>query len=155
MIPGLPMARFVLERKVDAPAEVVFDVASDHAGYARFSRLRSSSLEREGDPAPNGVGAIRALRMIGPPVREEITEFEAPRRFAYRMLSGVPVRSHTGTVEVIPEGERSHLRVAIDSVPLSFIPGGAWVAVMRPVFKQVLVGIARESERRAHASARR
>lgn len=146
------MATFVLQRSVDAPAEVVFEVASDHAGYARFSALRASVLEREGVPAPNGVGAIRSLTMLGPPIREEITEYEAPRRFSYRMLSGIPVRHHIGTVEVFPDGDRSRLELTIDTDPKPFVPTAGWVAVMRAVFGQVLAAIAREAERRTRSA---
>jgi hypothetical protein len=38
-----------------APIDVVFDVLNDHRGQADMTALRSSTLEREGDPAPNGV----------------------------------------------------------------------------------------------------
>jgi uncharacterized protein YndB with AHSA1/START domain len=65
------MASFTLERQVDAPPEVVFEVLVDHRRYAEIvAPIRRSELEREGDPAPNGVGAVRVLKAIGPPLRE-------------------------------------------------------------------------------------
>src|SRR5580704_6775200 len=101
------MATFTLRRTIAAPTELVFEVLTDHRGYARLTPLRSSTLEREGDPAPNGVGAIRVLALAGPPIREEVTEYQAPSRFAYKMLSGAPVKSHTGTVELSSSGAAS------------------------------------------------
>jgi hypothetical protein len=71
------MPSLTLTSTVNAPNDVVFDVLTDHRGYARISPLRKSLLEREGDPAPNGVGAIRALYAVGPPIREEVTEYLA------------------------------------------------------------------------------
>ena len=103
------MASFTLEREVAAPPEVVFDVLTDHRGYAEITPVRKVELEREGEPAPNGVGAIRVLHSVGPPLREEVIGFERPGRFSYRMLSGAPVRDHVGTVSLSPRapGPRS------------------------------------------------
>ena len=72
------MASFTLVREVKAPPQVVFDVLTDHRGYAAITPLRKVELEREGEPAPNGVGAIRALHSVGPPLREEVLVYEPP-----------------------------------------------------------------------------
>ena len=63
-------------RQVAAPPETVFDVLTDHRGYAKITPLRKAELEREGEPAPNGVGAIRELSAVGPPLREEVLAYE-------------------------------------------------------------------------------
>ena len=145
------MATFTLRRSIAAPTELVFDVLTDHRGYARLTPLRSSTLEREGDPAPNGVGAIRVLKLAGPPIREEVTEYDPPRRFAYKMLSGAPVESHTGTVDLSPAGSSTELVWTVDSTPSLPVPGAAWAVIMRPVISALLRGVKRESERRARA----
>lgn len=145
------MATFTLRRNIAAPDELVFDVLTDHRGYARLTPLRSSTLEREGDPAPNGVGAIRVLALAGPPIREEVTEYQPPSRFAYKMLSGAPIKSHTGTVDLSPAGASTELVWTVDSTPSLPIPGAAWAVMMRPVIATLLRGVKRESERRARA----
>jgi uncharacterized protein YndB with AHSA1/START domain len=145
------MATFTLRRSIAAPTELVFDVLTDHRGYARLTPLRSSTLEREGDPAPNGVGAIRVLALAGPPIREEVTEYRAPSRFAYKMLSGAPIKSHTGTVDLSPAGSSTELVWTVDSTPSLPIPGAAWAVMVRPVITTLLRGVKRESERRARA----
>ena len=147
------MATFTLRSTIAAPAELVFDVLTDHGGYARLTPLRSSTLEREGDPAPNGVGAIRVLKLAGPPIREEVTEYEPPRRFAYKMLSGAPVDRHTGVVDLSPAGSSTELVWTVDSTPSLPIPGAAWAVIVRPVISALLRGVKRESERRARAGS--
>lgn len=93
------MAEFVIEDTVKAQPETVFDVYTDHRGYAELVTLiRTAELEREGNPAPNGVGAIRRLHLIGSTVREEVTEYERPTRYSYRMLSGAPFDRFEATV---------------------------------------------------------
>ncbi len=75
--------------------------------------MRKVELEREGEPAPNGVGAIRVLHAVGPPLREEVIAYEAPSRFSYKLLSGLPVRDHVGTVELTPNGAGTKVVYAV------------------------------------------
>lgn len=143
------MASFTFTREVAAPPETVFDVLVDHRAYAKITPLRKSELEREGEPAPNGVGAIRVLHSVGPPLREEVLAYERPSRFSYTLLSGAPVRDHVGTVELIPQGGGTKIVYAVRTTPTLPVIGGAAVAVVKIGIKQLLGGIAKESERRA------
>ncbi|WP_328764501.1 SRPBCC family protein [Streptomyces sp. NBC_00272] len=93
------MSTFDVRRTADAPPETVFGVFTDHRKYAALvTVIRSSVLEREGDPAPNGVGAVRRLHMPGVTVREQVTSYERPGRYSYRLVSGLPLRHFTATV---------------------------------------------------------
>jgi uncharacterized protein YndB with AHSA1/START domain len=143
------VASFTFERQVAAPAETVFEVLTDHRRYAEITPLRKSVLEREGEPAPNGVGAIRALSSVGPPLREETIVYEAPTRFSYKLLSGAPLRDHVGTIELTPQGEGTKFVYAVRTTPTLPLVGGAVVTVARLGVKQLFDGIANESERRA------
>src|SRR4051794_32211690 len=148
------MASFTIEREVAAPPETVFGLFVDHAGYASMTPLRSSELEREGDPAPNGVGAIRKLSAIGPPLREEILTYEPPRRFSYKVLSGLPVRDHVGTVELTPAASGTKVTYAVRTMPTVPLVGAALVGAIRLGVKQLLDGVSAEAERRAGADGR-
>jgi Polyketide cyclase / dehydrase and lipid transport len=143
------MASFTLRASIAAPIDVVFDVLTDHRGYVDITALRSSTLEREGDPAPNGVGAIRALRLVGPPIREQVTAFDRPRLFAYKMLSGAPVQTHTATVELLTQGSRTELSWQVDSVPKAPVPDAVWSPIIRQVINYLLKSVVKESERRS------
>jgi Polyketide cyclase / dehydrase and lipid transport len=147
------VASFTLRKSIAAPIEVVFDVLTDHRGMAKISALRSSTLESEGDPPPNGVGAIRALRLVGPPIREQVTTFDRPGMFAYELLSGLPARSYTGRVELAPHGTHTSLSYRVDTIPKLPMPAGAWTAIVRPGISHLLKGIVKESERRARAES--
>ena len=143
------MATFTLVADVAAPPAVVFDVLSDHRGYAAISRIRSAELEREGDPPPNGVGAIRVLRAVGPPLREEIVAYEPNRRLVYKLLSGAPLRDHVGTVELAESERGTRMSYRIDTTPTVPLLGGVAVRVVRFAVKSLVDGIVEESERRA------
>jgi uncharacterized protein YndB with AHSA1/START domain len=146
------MASFTFVREVEAPPEVVFDVLTDHRRYAEITPLRRSVLEREGDPAPNGVGAIRKLSAVGPPLREETIVYEPPSRFSYRLLSGAPLRDHVGTVELTPQGSGTKVTYAVRTQPTLPLVGGVAVAVAKFGVKQLIDGIVAEAERRAAAA---
>jgi uncharacterized protein YndB with AHSA1/START domain len=143
------MASFTYQRQVAAPPEVVFDVLTDHRRYTKITPLRKAELEREGDPAPNGVGAIRILTAVGPPMREEVLVYRPGERFSYKLLSGLPVRDHVGTVELSPSGAGTKVVYAVRTTPTLPLVGGAFLVGMKFGIKQLLGGIAKESERRA------
>ena len=145
------MASFTFTREVAAPAETVFEVLTDHDRYAELTPLRRSELERQGDPAPNGVGAIRKLTAVGPPLREEVIAYEAPSRFSYTLLSGIPVRDHVGTVELTSDGGGTKMVYAVRTQPTVPLIGPVVVAVTKQAVKQLVDGIVKESERRSAA----
>jgi uncharacterized protein YndB with AHSA1/START domain len=144
------MASFTYERQVAAPPEVVFDVLTDHRRYPEITPLRRAELEREGDPAPNGLGAIRVLSALpGPPMREEVIGYDRPRRFSYTVLSGLPFRDHVGTVELSSNGGGTQVVYAVRTTPTLPVGGFVAIAVLKQAIKQLLGGVAEESERRA------
>ncbi|HEV2791761.1 MAG TPA: SRPBCC family protein [Solirubrobacterales bacterium] len=143
------MASFRYVHQVAAPPEIVFDVLTDHRRYPEITALRKAELEREGEPAPNGVGAIRVLTVAGPPMREEVLVYERPYRFAYTILSGLPVRDHIGTVELQPSAGGTEVVYAIKTTPTIPFGGAATVLVLKQAIKGLLDGVAKESERRA------
>jgi uncharacterized protein YndB with AHSA1/START domain len=146
------MASFTFVRQVAAPPETIFDVLTDHRGYSKLTPLRKSELEREGDPAPNGMGAIRVLSAVGPALREEVVGYAPTERFSYRLLSGLPVRDHDGTVALEPSGDGTKVTYAVRTNPTVPVVGAAVVAVVRFGVKSLLDGIVKESERRAGAA---
>jgi uncharacterized protein YndB with AHSA1/START domain len=143
------MASFRYVRKVAAPPEIVFDVLTDHRRYPEITALRKAELEREGEPAPNGVGAIRVLTLAGPPMREEVLTYERPYRFSYKLLSGLPVRDHVGMVELQPNDGGTAITYAVKTTPTVPLAGSVVVAFMKQGIKTLLGGVAKESERRA------
>lgn len=145
------MASFTYERQVSAPPETVFEVLTEHRRYSEITRLRKSVLEREGEPSPDGVGAIRVLSSVGPPLREEVLAYEAPSRFSYTLLSGLPVRNHVGTVELAPQGDGTKITYAVRTIPTIPVVGFAVVAGIKRGINQLLNGIVAEAERRQAA----
>jgi len=117
-----------------APPAVVFALLADAPGWSRWAGISVSHAdwEREGDPPPGGVGAIR--RMGRPPFygREQIIDFDPPHHMAYTVLSGIPVRNYRADVQLVATatgGTAITWRATFDAK----IPGtGALLAALLP-----------------------
>ncbi len=142
------MIEFTLTRNTSAPIETVFDALTDHANYKNISPLRISELVVPGDKEPNGVGALRRMGLIGPTQTEEVTVFERPTRFGYRLRSGLPVRDHTGTVELARAAAGTRITYTVRSTPSLPIPGLGFVLelILRQGIAGLLKGIVRATE---------
>lgn len=142
------MIEFTLNRTTSAPIEAVFDRLTDHANYKHMSPLRISELVQPGESERNGVGAIRRMGLIGPTQTEQVTVFERPTRFEYRLRSGLPVRDHTGTVELAETDAGTHITYAVRSTPALPIPGLGFVleVVLKQGISGLLDGIVRAAE---------
>ena len=95
-----------VERRLDAPPEAMFEVLSDHAAYARFEGIRRAEVVTPGDPAPNGLGAVRHV-FIGPlRFEEEVTAYEPPRRLDYviRDVTAIPFHHEGASIRLEPDG---------------------------------------------------
>jgi uncharacterized protein YndB with AHSA1/START domain len=114
----------VVGRSAAAPDQV-FEVLADGAGWSRWAgpMIVKSWWEREGTPAPGGVGAVRALGMKRVGSREEIVAFDPPSHLAYTILSGLPVRDYRADVHLTPDGGGT--RIVWGG---TFTPKQAWTA---------------------------
>ena len=126
-----------------ATAQAIFDLLADAPGWPRWAGpfAATASWEREGDPAPGGVGAIRRIGRWPQYGREQIVEYEPPNHLAYTVLSGVPVSDYRADVDIVPEGNGTMLRWRASFTPK--IPGtGALFAV---VLRRIVGGFARRA----------
>jgi uncharacterized protein YndB with AHSA1/START domain len=142
------MADFTLTRQIDAAPEVVFDTITDHRRYSDYTPIRRAELEREGDEEPNGKGAIRALHLAGPPMRERVVAFERPHLFTYELLSGLPVRDHVGTVTLDARDGGTLMTYRIETTPTILLSGPAVVGGMRIAIGRLIAAVQREAEGR-------
>ena len=72
------------------------------------SMITVSEWEREGDPAPGGVGAVRKLGRPPAFAREQILEYDPPHHLAYTIVAGIPVRGYHADIDLVPDARRRH-----------------------------------------------
>ena len=99
---------FTVVSSSKAPPRAVFALLADAATWPEWSPIGSFEPERAAPDGGVGVGAIRRFRTVRTISREEVTEVEPDRRFAYRQLSGIPISDHQAVVELeaLPDGTR-------------------------------------------------
>ena len=104
--PGPPVGgrTYRVEAGTHASREVVWPLVGEARRWREWSFLTASRLEREGDPDPDGVGAVRRFSRYGVGSREEVVAWDPPGHLGYRILSGFPVRNYRADVTLTPEG---------------------------------------------------
>jgi uncharacterized protein YndB with AHSA1/START domain len=142
---------FEAEARSSASPETVFAVLADATRWKDWAGwfIRGSSWEREGTPPPGGVGAIKRLgtKLVGS--REETVEYDPPKHYAYRILSGQPVKSYRADVELTPVDGGTHIRWSSRFEPT--VPGTG--PFMRWYLGRIIAGLARRLA--AHAESRK
>ena len=98
-------ASYEVSAQSAAPPERVWTLLADATSWQRWAgpMVLASWWEREGDPPPGGVGAVRRLGMRGASSREEIVAYDPPRHLAYVWPTRI-IRDYRADVRLAPEG---------------------------------------------------
>jgi len=149
-IQSAPMGRYVVVAKSVSSAAplAVFDVLADIATWKDWGPYARTYLESEGEPEPDGLGAVRVYYTWPFNSREQITVFEPPHRFGYRILSGFPVRDYNALVTLEPladHGTKITWRSEFDGKPR----GTGWL--MRLALRPYIAFLARKTGKVAAA----
>jgi uncharacterized protein YndB with AHSA1/START domain len=135
-------------RSIAAPPAAVFDRLADHANYEHFRPIHASRLLREGEPPPNGVGAVREIKVRPLTFEEEITAYERPTRLDYLIVQlNVPFEHHGGTIRLSPNGDGTDVDWRSSYTVPTPLVGGLQELVWQPVlargFRRVLEDVER------------
>jgi hypothetical protein len=130
-----------------APVEVVWPLVGEARRWRDWSFLTRTELEREGEPAPDGVGAVRHFTRFGVGSREEVVVWDPPHHLAYRILRGFPVRNYRANVTLTAEGGGTRIEWVGTFDPK--LPGSGPVldAVLRRMMQRFADGLAAHAER--------
>ena len=137
------MNRFELVADIPGPRRAVWDALADHKGWERWAGVREVVLRQQGDPPPNGIGAIRVIRQGGLAIEEEITAFDAPKRMAYRMTAGAPVRDYNAEIRLEEAGTGTRVTWTVEFRPRIPLTGGLLERALRRSLGDVLARLAR------------
>lgn len=91
-----------MEQRFAAPPEKVFAAVTDHRGMEKWLEGMRVTLEKEGDPPPNGLGAVRKIQARGTTVVEEVVRWEEPTAMDYKVIRGL-IQDHLGEIRLYPE----------------------------------------------------
>jgi hypothetical protein len=124
------------------PAEVWRRLA-DHEGMSAWMPVREVVRRRPGAPDPDGLGAVRTIKVAGFVFDEEIVDWKVGECLEHRVIAGAPLRDHRGVVRLSPERGGTRVVWSVGFRPA--IPGtGALVErQMRQWIEGGLRGLAR------------
>jgi len=122
-----------VERTIAASPERVFDWLTDPANLTAAPMALKAGWAK-GSPGP-GVGAVREMTAVGTRFREEITAYDPPRSYSYRIVRAFPAIDHEGgTLTFTPSGEGTH----VDWVSTYTHPARAGSKAMEAVSSRLL-----------------
>ncbi len=145
------MVTLHVERTISASPDRVFDWLADPANLtAAPLALRAGFAKGSSGP---GVGAVRQVTGVGMWFREEITAYDAPRSYSYRIVRSFPAFDHEGgTLTFSPSGDGTHVDWVTTYTHPARAGGKAMEAVssrlLRSSFLALLAGCAKALEPR-------
>ena len=106
------MGRYRIDEEIvaDAPPAAVWALLADVMTWSTWGPWESTGRNRDGSPTADGVGAVRVLKRGRVTSIEEVSAFEPPFKFGYRLLSGMPVRDYEAEVTLVGEGDGTRIR---------------------------------------------
>jgi uncharacterized protein YndB with AHSA1/START domain len=136
-----------------ATRDAVWRVVADANRWSDWGAWQSAEIEREGDPPPGGLGAIKVLqseRRPGVTSREEVIAFEPPSRFGYRLLSGLPLRNYEAAITLADApGEGTDITWRSQFQPKIPLTGMVYRRALQKFMEDAAQRLAREAERPA------
>ena len=105
------MKRHTLEVHAESTAspEEVWRLLADVTTWPDWTRFDEASYEREGTPAPHGIGAVRAFRVGRLRSRDTVVAFDPPRRLSYTYDGPLPIRDYRADVTLSDVGDRTRI----------------------------------------------
>jgi uncharacterized protein YndB with AHSA1/START domain len=150
---ALSTYEFTVESR--ATPEEVFGVLADATRWREWAgkMITVSEWEREGDPAPGGVGAVRKLGRPPAFALEQILEYDPPRHLAYTIVRGLPVRGYHADIDLLPTTTGgTTIRWAGAFEPKIPGTGALFAATLHRIVHGYAAAAATEAERRTVAA---
>ena len=148
------MSTYELTVASSAPPVAVFEVLADATRWREWAgrTVTVSDWERDGDPAPGGVGAIRRLGRPPAFALEEILEYDPPHHLAYTIVRGLPVRGYHADIDLLAATDGgTTIRWAGAFEPKLPGTGALFAAILERIVHGYATSAAAEAERRLRA----
>jgi hypothetical protein len=112
---------FGASARSNAPAESIWPLIGEATRWKEWSWMTRTYLLREGDPAPDGVGAVRRFGLGPGGSSEEVIIWDPPRHLGYIAVRGLPVRHYRADVHLEDAGTGTMVTWSCSVEPL--LPG--------------------------------
>ena len=99
------VTRIEIQQRFSASPARVFAAVTDHKRLEQWQKGTRVTIEKDGVPPPNGLGAIRKVSNGPFHIYEEIVRWEEPQAMDYRIVRGAPLRDHLGEIRLAPAAD--------------------------------------------------
>ncbi|GAB10466.1 hypothetical protein GOARA_056_02140 [Gordonia araii NBRC 100433] len=131
------MVAVTVEKVINAPREVVYDVFTDREHNGDYLPI-NTRLVTPGKDARQGVGAVHLIGLGPVGIKEQIVELVPNERMVYKIVAGAPVKSHVGTVSFADAPNGTLVTYTMDSTPKVPVPAPALKAGLKALINQML-----------------
>jgi hypothetical protein len=118
--------------------EALWPLVGDATRWKHWSWMTRTSLVREGEPPPDGVGALRRFALGPGASLEEVVAWEPPHHLGYVVVRGLPVRHYRADVYLDADGTGTVVTWRCSVEPL--VPGTG--AALRFALERMVRGFA-------------
>ena len=131
-----------------APIEAVWNLIATTESWPTWaSKMDRAERVRDGRNSPEGLGAQRSFHAGRVNSIEDVVEFDAPHRFAYSLVSGLPLKDYVGriTLTEVDGGTRIDWRSSFNPK----FPGSGliWQWGIRRLLRDLSTDLAKGAER--------
>ena len=126
------------ELTFNAPIQKVWDKLIDHEAMTQWWPFKEVRLIQPGDEDKNGPGAIREMKGMGSTLVEQVTHWNPPYSYHYRLVKGAPIKDHAGSVELTEVDGKTHMRWTINFNPGIPGTGGMTKGVLQKLLTNVM-----------------
>ncbi|MGA2521953.1 MAG: SRPBCC family protein [Acidimicrobiales bacterium] len=133
---------FEASARTSVAPQVLWPLVGEAARWRDWSWLTRSELLRQGDPAPDGVGALRRFGLGPGGSQEEVVVWDPPAHLGYVAVRGLPVRLYRADVLLSDaQGDAGGTVITWRCVVEPLVPGTG--RVLRFVLRRMVRGFAR------------
>jgi len=130
-----------------APAAAIWPLVGDASRWKEWAWMTRTYLLREGEPPPDGVGALRRFALGPGGSQEEVVAWEPPRHLAYVVVRGLPVRNYRADVLLEDDSTGTVVTWRCSVEPLVPGTGAALRLVLRRIVRGFAVRVCRYADR--------
>lgn len=144
------MTSYTADTVIDAPRDVVYSIFADRENNGDFL-LVNTRLTTPGIDARQGVGAVHLLGFGNWGSSEEITRLVPNERLEYKVVGGIPVKKHTGSIALSDVDGGTRVIYTMDSTPSVPLPEFVTRGLLRVLVEQFVSGVRKTAAKKVAA----
>ncbi|MFH5211568.1 SRPBCC family protein [Antrihabitans sp. NCIMB 15449] len=142
------MASYTVDTVIEAPRDVVYSIFADRENNSDFLPI-STRLKTPGTTERQGIGAVHFIGLGPVGASEQIIELVPGERIVYKVVAGLPVKRHVGTIGFTDAANGTRVVYTMESEPKLPVPGKVLEMALKVLIGAFVSGVRKEAAKRA------